>query len=113
MYLSSPEYFGKYAQRFLRAGVRVLGGCCGTTPVSREGDSPRGAVAPSGAVSRPDRRRRLRPSRSRAPASSPCLSRSKSPLAAKIAAGQFVCSVEISPPKGADPTKALKPDHGS
>ncbi len=32
LYLSSPEYVASYAKRFIRAGVRVVGGCCGTTP---------------------------------------------------------------------------------
>src|SRR5580698_4995353 len=32
LYLCSPEYMAQYARRFLMAGVRVVGGCCGTTP---------------------------------------------------------------------------------
>ena len=32
LYMASAEYFGKYARRFVKAGVRLLGGCCGTTP---------------------------------------------------------------------------------
>jgi homocysteine S-methyltransferase len=32
MYMSTPEYFAEYTRRFLHAGVRLLGGCCGTTP---------------------------------------------------------------------------------
>ena len=32
IYLCSPEYMSQYARRFLQAGVRVIGGCCGTTP---------------------------------------------------------------------------------
>ena len=32
LYLSSPEYITNYARRFIRAGVRIVGGCCGTTP---------------------------------------------------------------------------------
>jgi homocysteine S-methyltransferase len=29
---SSPEYFASFAQDAAQAGVRILGGCCGTTP---------------------------------------------------------------------------------
>lgn len=29
IYQGTPEYFGVYARRFLKAGVRCLGGCCG------------------------------------------------------------------------------------
>ncbi|MEJ2541749.1 MAG: homocysteine S-methyltransferase family protein, partial [Gemmatimonadota bacterium] len=32
MYLASPEYMARYGRRFVDAGVRFVGGCCGTTP---------------------------------------------------------------------------------
>jgi homocysteine S-methyltransferase len=32
IYLTSPEYMASYARRFVQRGVRLLGGCCGTTP---------------------------------------------------------------------------------
>src|SRR5688572_23341719 len=32
IYLSSPEYMASYARRFIAQGVRLVGGCCGTTP---------------------------------------------------------------------------------
>ena len=32
LYLTSPEYMASYARRFLAARVRLVGGCCGTTP---------------------------------------------------------------------------------
>lgn len=32
MFLCTPEYLEKAARRFLDAGARLLGGCCGTTP---------------------------------------------------------------------------------
>jgi homocysteine S-methyltransferase len=32
LYLSSPEYMASYARRFISHGVRLVGGCCGTTP---------------------------------------------------------------------------------
>lgn len=32
MYMSSPDYLASYARRFIRSGVRLVGGCCGTTP---------------------------------------------------------------------------------
>jgi len=32
VYPSNPEYYAKYGKKFLNAGVKVLGGCCGTTP---------------------------------------------------------------------------------
>ncbi len=32
MYIATPEHFAVYARRFLDIGVRLIGGCCGTTP---------------------------------------------------------------------------------
>ncbi len=106
MYLSSPEYFAKYARRFLRAGVRIIGGCCGTTP-----DHIR-AVKAALRAQRPEDYRAPKPppkvaTAEPAPAAEPLPRERKSGLGAKIAAGRFVCSVEISPPKSPDPAKAL------
>jgi len=32
LYLSSPDFIASYARRFEKLGVKVIGGCCGTTP---------------------------------------------------------------------------------
>ena len=32
MYVATPEYFGIAARRLFKLGVRIVGGCCGTTP---------------------------------------------------------------------------------
>jgi methionine synthase I (cobalamin-dependent) len=32
IYLCSPEYMATYARRFMLHNVRIVGGCCGTTP---------------------------------------------------------------------------------
>src|SRR5438874_5084684 len=32
IYLCSPEYMASYARRFVLHNVRIVGGCCGTTP---------------------------------------------------------------------------------
>ena len=32
IYLCSPEYMASYARRFILHNVRMVGGCCGTTP---------------------------------------------------------------------------------
>src|SRR4249920_1358856 len=32
IYLCSPEYMASYARRFIQHNVRIVGGCCGTTP---------------------------------------------------------------------------------
>lgn len=32
IYLCSPEYMASFVRKFVQAGVRFVGGCCGTTP---------------------------------------------------------------------------------
>ncbi len=32
VYMANPEYFGVYANRLLKLGVSIVGGCCGSTP---------------------------------------------------------------------------------
>jgi methionine synthase / methylenetetrahydrofolate reductase(NADPH) len=32
IYVSTPDYFADYTRRFLSIGIRMIGGCCGTTP---------------------------------------------------------------------------------
>ncbi len=32
IYMATPEYFGVFARRFFKAGVTIVGGCCGTNP---------------------------------------------------------------------------------
>ena len=32
MYAAGPDYFSEYAVTFWKAGARIIGGCCGTTP---------------------------------------------------------------------------------
>ena len=33
MYPTTPTYMAKYAKRMIQSGVRIVGGCCGTTPL--------------------------------------------------------------------------------
>lgn len=32
LYMATPEFMGTWARRLVKAGVRLIGGCCGTTP---------------------------------------------------------------------------------
>jgi len=92
---SSPEYFALFAREAAAAGVRILGGCCGTTPAHIR--------AMAEAV------KSLRPSKAQAsgvtveaPAKHvPVVERiPESKLWKNIQAGKFQVSVEIDPPKG-------------
>ena len=102
MYMASPEYMAKFAQRMIRAGLKFAGGCCGTTPehIKRIAD----AVAA------------LAPGRVRVASSAPLEPRpdvklvplaERSNWGRKIAAGELVTTVEIVPPKGISPAKML------
>jgi methionine synthase / methylenetetrahydrofolate reductase(NADPH) len=104
IYLCSPEYMASYARKFVTAGVRLIGGCCGTTPehirvmksALRVGEARGRAV--SGQVSS-----HLTP---KAVAAVPLEKRSA--LGAKLAHGEFVTMVEIVPPKGIDIRKEVE-----
>ncbi|HEX6589064.1 MAG TPA: bifunctional homocysteine S-methyltransferase/methylenetetrahydrofolate reductase, partial [Longimicrobiales bacterium] len=112
MYMASPEYMAKYAQRLIRTGARFVGGCCGTTPAHiREIASAVHALAPRRATVRfgADRREHDR----EAPAAPSIVGVDSVPLAqrsrlgARLASGELITTVEIVPPKGVEPEKML------
>jgi len=113
MYMASPEYMASYARHLFQAGARVLGGCCGTTPehvhAMCEGIrplSPRIARATAAGQVVVGSAPTLREGK-RTPdvAAVPLAERSR--WGAKIAAGTFVTSVEIVPPRGVDASRML------
>ncbi|HEV8198208.1 MAG TPA: bifunctional homocysteine S-methyltransferase/methylenetetrahydrofolate reductase [Gemmatimonadales bacterium] len=97
IYMASPEYMGNYARRIVEAGARFVGGCCGTTPEHiRAIAGYVHSVAPrhvSGTVAAEPAAVGVEPV--------PLAERSR--YGAKLAAGEFITTVEIVPPKGVDP----------
>jgi methionine synthase / methylenetetrahydrofolate reductase(NADPH) len=104
IYLCSPDYLGEYTKLFIQNGVRIVGGCCGTTPAHTR--------AMKRAV------RALQPPQ---PASSavreglengwetPVVPRSeKSNMGRMLEEGRFIVSLEIIPPRGYDCIQALE-----
>ena len=94
IYLTSPEYMASYARRFLTHRVRLVGGCCGTTPehISRikaavSGTRPAGASTHAAIAAAPQ------------PAA-PVATGQKSFLGSALARGRRVTMVELQPPKG-------------
>jgi methionine synthase I (cobalamin-dependent)/5,10-methylenetetrahydrofolate reductase len=92
---SSPEYFALFAREAAALGVRILGGCCGTTPAHIR--------AMAEAV------KSLRPAKSHAAAHSVEVVAKAVPVAQrdpeskfwkKLQKKEFVVCVEIDPPKG-------------
>jgi methionine synthase / methylenetetrahydrofolate reductase(NADPH) len=106
LYLSSPDYMASYARRFVLQDVRLVGGCCGTTPEHiRQIHLAVKATAPG--LARRDSAE-ARPSVASQPHAQPPVPRAeKSVMAAKLAAGQFVTLVEVPTPRGHDASSAL------
>lgn len=106
MYLSSPEYFAEYCKRFIQHGVRLIGGCCGTNP-----GHIKAMAAAARALSGSERKIVVasRPAPKEKQAQVQAIPREKkSEFAAKMCRGEFVVSVEISPPRGCDPTRVIE-----
>jgi len=105
IYLCSPEYMAQYARRFIWTGVKILGGCCGTTPehiklIRAETRSLQpGQRSIAVTVEEPAAKAQAMP---KVPLEA------KSQLGAKLAAGRFVAFVEIVPPRGVDATKEIE-----
>lgn len=105
MYLASPEYMAQYARRMIDAGVRFVGGCCGTTPDHTR--KMRDAVAalqprhtsvavPITVSERPG-------------AHAPVPLEARSAWGRRLARGERVASVEIVPPHSWDPSEIIEP----
>jgi len=111
IYLTSPEYMGSFARKFVRAGASWVGGCCGTTPAhiramrsalramgaQDAGESASTEIAPRARVESQVHESGVEPP--------PLAERSR--IGERIAKGEFVTMVEIVPPKGFDCTKEL------
>ena len=103
IYLSSPEYMASYARRFVNNGVRLVGGCCGTTPEHvRHIKAAVRALSNAAAAARPGAARASVPGRPSVAAAEPVALIEKSRLANALARKQFVVSVELLPPRGHD-----------
>ncbi|MEE9133861.1 MAG: bifunctional homocysteine S-methyltransferase/methylenetetrahydrofolate reductase [Gemmatimonadota bacterium] len=111
MYMASPEYFAKYARRLVQAGVRFVGGCCGTTPEhTRAMAAQVRALRPRRQVVVVEKVRDVE-QREAEPGVEPVPTPQRSRLARKIAAGEAVTSVEILPPKGCSADDVLDKVH--
>lgn len=104
IYLCNPEYFAEYAKRFIQLGVRLVGGCCGTTPEHiRAIVNAAKAIAPSGKkiFSITKSVEDVKTDIATVPQAE------KSALGNKLAAGKFIVTAELTSPKGCDPQVVL------
>src|SRR5579863_3191517 len=104
IYLCSPEYMAQYARRLLWAGVKVIGGCCGTTPEHIK-------LIRSETRSLQPLQKKLTVTveepQTKAHALTPVPMAAKSKLGAKLAESKFVAFVEILPPRGIDASREI------
>jgi len=100
LYMCTPEYMAEYAKRFFEKGARIIGGCCGTTPEhikqiaqtvrSLDKAYRKSATARITVEEKPQPRAQEKPLGQ------------KSRFAAKLAAGEKVTTIEVTPPRGVD-----------
>jgi len=102
-YPATPEYFADYARHFIETGVRLVGGCCGTTPAHVRAmraafDALTAGAAIPAAISKVE----IHPLPVERHAGVPGDTGIPTTLAQALAEGRFVTTVEVEPPKSAD-----------
>lgn len=100
MYPAAPEYFGEYVDSFCKAGARLIGGCCGTTPQHIQAMSRAIQDNPAGC-----RDHTILITSSTQDETTPV--EQPTQLAQKLAAGKFVVAVEMDPPRGLSTHKLI------
>lgn len=113
LYSASPAYLASLLPAMLQQGVRLVGGCCGTTPEHiRALRAQLDALQPSGALpggraepveAHPPPVRVVPPPETEAPPEG----ETASPILAALARGDLI-SVELDPPRGVSVTKLLQ-----
>ena len=106
VYVASPDYFAEWACKLADLGVRVVGGCCGTRPahIARMAGAL-GVRAPRLVVAGPHIEVRDLSTETEI---EPQETHAQSDFDRKLAAGQFVTSVELDPPRGVDCEKLVQ-----
>ncbi len=101
-YPFNPDYFARYGEKLIKAGVKVIGGCCGTTPhhikalkEKTEGLEPKKRkikilLEPKGGKEKLEKEK------------------IESELFLKVKKGEKIVSVEIDPPRDTNIEKLLK-----
>jgi homocysteine S-methyltransferase len=108
IYLCSPEYMASYARRFILHNVRVVGGCCGTTPehirqIKQAVRALAPAAAKTAAIGLPGHPTHTAHAPAPLRVEGPVVPRAeKSRFAGELARGRFVVAVELLPPRGYD-----------
>jgi len=115
LYGAGPEYLADYARRYADAGATLIGGCCGTTPAHTR--AMRAALsarlpAPSTAPAVPQAPPRRAAHGVAQPVETAESAAEGGPepthMQRLLAAGRWVVSVELTPPRGINPAKVLR-----
>jgi homocysteine S-methyltransferase len=106
IYLTSPEYMASYARRFAERRVRLVGGCCGTTPDHIA--QIKAALTKGGATSSiTSRRGGSSDPPLVAQSETPLNPSEKSVLSRALADRRWVRLIEVVPPRGHDTKLAI------
>ena len=105
VYGSTPAYFARFARAFVEIGANIIGGCCGTTPAHIAAMAPE--VAGKEAHARTATATVEVKARGEIETSRPTR-RSDATTFERDLGRRFVTTVEIAPPRGADPTRMLE-----
>lgn len=109
IYMCTPEYIAEYAKRFFENGASIIGGCCGTEP--RHIKEIVKAVRPlhkAAAASALKPQMDIQVHKGGAKGSEPVPLEDRSKLGGKIARGEPVTMIEITPPRGTDLSRVIE-----
>ena len=108
IYVANPEHFGVFARRMLKSGVRLIGGCCGTTPAHTQAMLGAVRMLRGERIDEPPTARAEQPAPIQVHAAPPPAKIAvgeRSRLGGRLARGEFLVSVELTAPAGTDLTK--------
>jgi len=102
IYMCTPEYMAEFAKRFYEKGVKIIGGCCGTTPAHIE-QMVRAVRSLEKAAARKPAPLSIAVADREKPKESPEIPlASRSRIGQKLTSGESIFSIEITPPRGID-----------
>lgn len=102
IYMSTPEYMAEYAKRFFEHGVRITGGCCGTTPKHIEQIVKTLCPLDKARLSSKIAEFAVKTKVTKQIGFEPISLGEKSSFGKKLANAQEVLSIELLPPRGTD-----------
>jgi homocysteine S-methyltransferase len=108
LYMCTPEYMSEYAKRFFEEGVKIIGGCCGTTPdhIRQIAKTIRPLDKAMARKTSPVKTSVIQITKE--PGFTPKTLSQKSKLGQKIAEGKPVYCIELTPPKGTDTARLIQ-----